>query len=78
MNLLVHRRFVFDELFIRIEKRKYEAAIQNLTALIIEIIGFLEVKGSTYIARITNHRILSGTVRCVEEIPRFCKLQAEA
>jgi len=43
MNLLVHRRFVFDGLFIRIEKREYEAAIQNLTALIIEIISVLEV-----------------------------------
>jgi len=43
MNLLVHRRFVFDELLIRIEKREYKAAIQNLTALIIEIISVLEV-----------------------------------
>ena len=43
MNLLVHRRFVFDELFIRIEKREYKAAIQNLTALIIEIISVLDV-----------------------------------
>ena len=45
MNLLVHRRFVFDELFIQIEKREYQAAIQNLTALIIEIISILEVIG---------------------------------
>ena len=43
MNLLVQRRFVFDELFIRIEKREYKAAIQNLTALIIEITRVLEV-----------------------------------
>jgi hypothetical protein len=45
MNLLLHRRFVFEKLFSRLEKREYKAAIHNLTPLMIEIISLLEVIG---------------------------------
>jgi len=57
MNLLLHRRIVFNELFTRIEKPEHEPAIQKLIALIIEIISFLEVIGGFGIPHTLNENL---------------------
>lgn len=49
MNLLMHPKFVFDELFIRIEKREYAVAIQDLHRLLSKSSALLKLYEVQYL-----------------------------